>query len=259
MGQEHEMANLAGRTALVTGASRGIGRAIAERLASDGAQVGVHYATNEKAAAEVEASINAAGGNAYLIRAEFGAEGDVDKLFTALEERLAGNQLDILVNNAGILDATPIEKITPAAFDRSFDINVRAPFFVIQRALPLLRDGGRIINISSAVTRIASPFLQYAMNKGAIEVLSRTLAQTLGPRKITVNSVTPGVVDTDMGAWVDGAPGIRESVVATVALGRIGRPADIADAVAFLASDDGRWITGHTLDASGGTWLGPAG
>jgi 3-oxoacyl-[acyl-carrier protein] reductase len=253
------MADLAGRTALVTGGSRGIGRAIAERLASDGAQVGVHYATNEKAATEVEASINAAGGTAYLVPAEFGIDGDVDELFAVLEERLAGKPLDILVNNAGILDATPVEQITPAVFNRSFDINVRAPFFVIQRALPLLRDGGRIINISSAVTRMASPFLQYAMNKGAIEVLSRTLAQTLGPRRITVNSVAPGVVDTDMGAWVDSAPGIREGVAATVALGRIGRPADVADVVAFLASDDGRWITGHTLDASGGTWLGPGG
>jgi 3-oxoacyl-[acyl-carrier protein] reductase len=119
--------------------------------------------------------------------------------------------------------------------------------------------GGRIVNISSAVTRIASPFVHYAMRKGAIEVLGHTLAQQLGPRGITVNSVKPGVVETDMGSWVDSAPGVREGVVSTAALGRLGKPTDVADVVAFLASDEARWITGQSLDASGGSWLGPAG
>src|SRR5262249_55202224 len=124
-------------------------------------------------------------------------------------------------------------------------------------ALPRMRDGGRIINISSATTRIASPFVHYAMGKGAIDVLSRTLAQQLGPRGITVNSVSAGVIETDMGAWLDGAPDLRAQVSATVALGRIGQPGDIADVVAFLASDDGRWVTGQSIEVSGGQWLGP--
>lgn len=208
------------------------------------------------------ASIEAKGGRALPIRAEFGANGieaELETLFAGLGDVLHGEPLDMLVNNAGILEASPIDQVTTEAFDRSFTINVRAPFFVLQRALPLLRDGGRIINISSAVTRIASPFVHYAMGKGAIDVLGRTLAQQLGPRRITVNSVSPGVVETDMGAWLDSGPDVRAAVTSTIALGRIGEPADVADSVAFLASDDGRWITGQSLEASGGQWLGPAG
>jgi 3-oxoacyl-[acyl-carrier protein] reductase len=251
------MTDLIGKTALVTGASRGIGRAIAERLAADGALVAVHYGHSEAAAKEVVARIEQAGGRAFAIHAELGTGDDVETLLASLEQGLAGQPLDILVNNAGILDATPLEQLTQDAFDRSFAINVRAPLFIIQRALPLLRNGGRIVNISSAVTRIAGPFLHYAMAKGAIEVLTTTLAQALGARGITVNTVTPGVVDTDMGAWVHTAPQIEAAVVSTIALGRIGQPDDIADIVAFLASSDARWITGAAIDASGGQWLGP--
>jgi 3-oxoacyl-[acyl-carrier protein] reductase len=164
------------------------------------------------------------GGKAFAIATEFGMDGtepEVGALFRDLDLTL-GDGLDILVNNAGILDGTPIEQVTADAFDRSFAVNVRAPFFVLQRALPRLREGGRIINISSAVTRIASPFLHYAMGKGAIDVLSRTLAQQLGPRGITINSVMAGVVDTDMGAWLDSAPDLRAQVSSTIARGRIG-------------------------------------
>jgi 3-oxoacyl-[acyl-carrier protein] reductase len=251
------MTDLAGKTALVTGASRGIGRAIALRLASDGARVGVHYGTNDAAAKEVVAEIEQAHGSAFPIRAELGVTGDVDTLFARLETELSGAPLDILINNAGILDATPPARITPEAFDHSHAVNVRAPFFIIQRALPLLPDHGRIINISSAVTRFASTFFQYSMNKAAIQALSLTLAQALGSRGITVNAVTPGVTETDMGAWVKSAPGLADRVVSTIALGRFGHPTDIADVVAFLASHHARWVTGVTLDASGGTWLGP--
>jgi 3-oxoacyl-[acyl-carrier protein] reductase len=256
------MPKLNGKTALVTGASRGIGRAIAERLARDGALVGVHYATREADAQAVVEAIESNGGKAAAIATEFGIDGvepEVEALFRDVDRALGNAALDILVNNAGIFDGTPIEQVTADTFDRSFAINVRAPFFVLQRALPRLREGGRIINISSAVTRIASPFVHYAMGKGAIDVLSRTLAQQLGPRGITVNSVTAGVVDTDMGAWLDSAPDLRAQVSSTVALGRIGQAGDIADVVAFLASDDARWITGQSIEASGGQWLGPGG
>ncbi|MGP4105129.1 SDR family oxidoreductase [Nonomuraea sp. KM90] len=251
------MAVLTDKTALVTGASRGIGRAIAERLAANGALVGVHYGSNDAAAKEVVATIERAGGQAFPIHAELGIEGDVATLFAGLEAGLGGKPLDILVNNAAISDGTPFEHVTPEWFDRSFAVNVRAPFFIVQRAAGMLADGGRIINISSAVTRIASQFVHYAMTKGAIEVMSHTLAQALGSRGITVNTVSPGVVNTDMGSWIHSAPGIEEAVVHNIAMGRVGQPNDIADVVGFLASDDGRWITGATIDASGGHWLGP--
>jgi len=256
------MSDLSGKTALVTGASRGIGRAIAERLARDGARVAVHYGTREAEARDVVESIEARGEKAFPIRTEFGVNGvgaEVETLFRELDATLGDTPLDILVNNAGILDGTPIEAVTPDAFERTLEINVEAPFFIAQQALPRLREGGRIVNISSAVTRIASPFLHYAMSKGAINALSRTLAQQLGPRGITVNSVTAGVMDTDMGAWIDSFPGLRAQVSSTIALGRIGEAGDIADVVAFLASDDARWITGQSIEASGGQWLGPGG
>jgi 3-oxoacyl-[acyl-carrier protein] reductase len=217
----------------------------------------VHYGSKHDAAKETLAIIEAAGGQAFLIRAPLGEDGDLDVLFAALDDGLAGAPLDVLVNNAGILDPTPFDQVTAAAFDRSYAVNVRAPFFVTQRALPRMSEGGRIINVSSAVTRIASPFFQYAMNKGAIDVFGRTLANAVGARGITVNTVTPGVIDTDMGSWMDASPDIRAAIAATTALGRIGEASDVADVVAFLASPDARWITGVTIEASGGAWLGP--
>jgi 3-oxoacyl-[acyl-carrier protein] reductase len=252
------MRDLTGKTALVTGASRGIGRAIAQRLGAGGALVAVHYASNDEAAQETMASIEQTGGRAFPIRARLGVDGDFDRLFAGLEAGLGGAPLNILVNNAGILDPTPFEQVTPEAFDRSYAVNARAPFFIIQRALPLLRDGGRIINVSSAVTRIVSPFTHYAMGKGAIDVLGLTLARALGPRGITVNTVTPGVIDdTGTGAWMHSSAEVEAAIVSTTALGRVGQPADVADVVAFLASHDARWITGVTIEASGGYWLGP--
>ncbi|WP_158888009.1 SDR family NAD(P)-dependent oxidoreductase [Amycolatopsis anabasis] len=252
------MGDLAGRTALVTGASRGIGRAIAERLAADGALVAVHYGSNETAAKETVAAIEQAGGRAFAIPARLGSDGDVDELFTGLERELRGQSLDILVNNAGVHSSASIEEVTPEEFDRVFAVNVRAPFFIIQRALPLLRDGGRIINISSANTRIAvTTELAYAMTKGALNVLGRTLANGLGARHITVNTVAPGTTETDMIGWLRHSPEAAAGVAASTALGRVGQPEDVAAAVAFLASDDARWVTGHVLDASGGLFLGP--
>jgi 3-oxoacyl-[acyl-carrier protein] reductase len=252
------MTSLTGKTALVTGGSRGIGRAIAQRLAADGAVVAVHYGSNETAAAETINAIQAAGGEAFPVRAQLGVDGDVDTLFAALEGGLDGRPLDILVNNAAIatFDAT-IDKATPEQFEREFAINVRAPFFITQRALPLLPDGGRIINISSGVTWYATPQIVYSMTKGALNVLGRSLANTLGDRGITVNNVSPGVTDTDMNSWLHDSDEAVSSITDIAALNRIGQAADIADAVAFFASDDSRWITGQTVEVNGGLYLGP--
>lgn len=251
------MTKLSGKTALVTGGSRGIGRGIAQRLAADGALVAVHYGSNEEAAKQTVGEIEEAGGRAFSIRAELGVEDDVDTLFAGLEKGLSGRPLDILVNNAAGPPGGPIEATTREAFDRVFAINVRAPFFVIQRALPILRDGGRIITISSVATRIAVPSqTAYAMTKGALEVMSHTLASALGSRNITVNTVRSGTTYHEYAALLD-VPGVKEFMVSNTALGRLGSPADIADVVAFLASDDGRWMTGQVLDASGGIYLGP--
>ncbi|MEU1289221.1 SDR family oxidoreductase [Kitasatospora sp. NPDC005856] len=252
------MSPLAGRTALVTGASRGLGRAIAIRLASDGALVAVHYGGNEAAAKQTVAEIEQAGGQAFTIGARLGTDGDLDRLFAGLETGLAGQPLDILVNNAGVFTGA-FETTTPEEFDQAFAVNVRALFFLTQRALPLLRDGGRIINMSSGVTRLAIPQTVYQMTKAAVDVLGRSLAQLLGPRGITVNTVQPGVTDTDMNAWLRDNPEATRAIEGITALGRLGRPADIADVVAFLASDDARWVTGHAIEATGGFFLGPNG
>ncbi|MCV7039493.1 short-chain dehydrogenase [Mycolicibacterium moriokaense] len=252
------MTSLTGKTALVTGASRGIGRAIAQRLAADGALVAVHYGSNDAAAAETIDAIRAAGGEAFPVRAFLGVDGDVETLFGALEKELDGRPLDILVNNAAISTAeATVEKATPEQFDREFAINVRAPFFITQRALPLLRDGGRIINISSGVTWFATPQIVYSMTKGALNVLGRSLANTLGERGITVNNIAPGVTDTDMNSWLHDSDDAPTGFTEITALDRIGAASEIADAVAFFASDDSRWVTGQTLDVNGGLYLGP--
>ncbi|PYK54567.1 MAG: short-chain dehydrogenase [Verrucomicrobia bacterium] len=250
--------SLQGKTALVTGASRGIGRAIALRLALDGAMIAIHYGGNDAAANETLKAIEQTGGQAFLVKAELGVDGDIETLFSKLEKGLTGPQLDILVNNAAVAPQIALDQTTPEEFDRIFAINVRAPFFITQRAIPLMTDGGRIINISSGVTWFATPATVYSMTKGALNVLSRSLANSLGSRNITVNTISPGITDTDMN------PSIRDKDVKAVervtrmtALGRPGRPTDIADAVAFLASDDGRWITGQTLEVNGGLFLGP--
>ncbi|MEU2065211.1 SDR family oxidoreductase [Streptomyces sp. NPDC013455] len=265
------MPDLDDRTALVTGASRGIGKAIALRLAAEGVRVAVHYGTQEKAAQETVAAIERAGGRAFPVQADLARDDAVDTLFAGLEEGLEGRALHILVNNAAVAAAPTdpaaaaqpghvpgLSDITPEEFDRLHRINVRAPFFVTQRALPLMADGGRVVNVSSAVTRIAWPLLPYAMTKGALEMMAPRLANELGERGITVNTVSPGITDTDMNRWVHEIPGAEASISALTALRRLGRPDDVADIVAFLVSRDGRWITGQLLDASGGMALAPA-
>lgn len=254
------MTKLSGKVALVTGSSRGIGRGIAERLARDGALVAVHYGSNGTAAEETAAAIAEAGGRAFTVGAELGVPGDVDTLMTGLETGLRAHgesTLDILVHNAGLnFMGRPIEVLTPEEFDQMVAVNVKAPFFLTQRLLPRLRDGGRIVNISSVSTRLASDHgIGYPLTKGALDVFSHTLAKHLGPRGITVNSVVVGFTRTDMTAQVLSDPATLERNVSRTALGRIGQVRDIADAVAFLASDDARWITGTKVDVTGGVNL----
>ena len=248
------MGVLAGRTALVTGASRGIGRGIAERLGSEGARVAVHYGRSESAAKETVAAIEAAGGSAFAIGVELGRQGDVDALWEEFDRHADG--LDILVNNAGIGKSRSIEEMDEEEYDRLFAVNVKAPFFIVKQGTPRLRDGGRVVNISSGLARSAAmPHnMAYSMTKGALDVLSRDLSKVLGPRGITVNSVAPGLIDTDNTYEVlHGSPGAWEWGAGLSALGRVGETADVADVVAFLASDAGRWVTGSWVDATGGS------
>ncbi|MGK5555610.1 SDR family NAD(P)-dependent oxidoreductase [Actinomadura kijaniata] len=250
------MGDLTGRTALVTGASRGIGRAVAERLAADGALVAVNYARDETAAKETVAAIEAAGGRAFAVRAELGTDGAIDDLLAGLDAH-GVTTLDILVNNAGIGAPAPIEDVTPDLYDRVFAVNTRALFFLTRSLLPRIPDHGRIVNITTGATRIAFPEgIAYAMSKGAVDTFTLALAKHLGPRGITVNSVAPGIVDTDVNAgWLRGNAEAEAYAASRSALGRVGRPDDIAAAVAFLASGDGRWVTGTTVDATGGSEL----
>ncbi|MFI8420852.1 SDR family oxidoreductase [Streptomyces sp. NPDC085460] len=245
---------LTGKTALVTGASRGIGRAIALRLAADGARVAVHYASNEAAAKETVAAIEASGGSAFAIRTELGVPGDAEALWRAFDAHADG--VDILVNNAGIAGAGTIDEVEEADYDRVFAVNAKAPFFIVKHGLDRLRDGGRIINISSGVTKVAFPGMtSYAASKGAVEVLTLTLAQTLGSRGITVNAVSPGTIETDIHPWM-ADPAAKAHAAGFSVFDRVGQPGDVADVVGFLASEDARWVTGQNIDASGGSGLG---
>ncbi|MEU8560256.1 SDR family oxidoreductase [Streptomyces cyaneofuscatus] len=257
--RRYDMGRLNGRTALVTGASRGIGRATAVRLAQEGALVAVHYASGQEDAEETVASIEKDGGRAFAVQAELGVPGDVHRLFVALEnglkERTGSTELNILVNNAGVMGGTAAEDTTPEQFDRLMAVNAKAPFFIVQRALQNIPSGGRIVNISSGLTRFANPQeIAYAMTKGAVEMLALHYAKALGPRNITVNSVAPGITRNGNPAF--GIPEAVEQMAAMSTFNRVGEPQDIADVVAFLATDDARWITGAFIDATGGTLLG---
>lgn len=254
------MSKLTGKIALVTGASRGIGRSIARRLAEQGALVAVHYGKNKEAAKEVAAGIEKEGGAAFLIGAELTSSYDVEVLYETLDEELklrTGNsRFDILVNNAGAGLSASIEETSEEAFDRIMNVNVKVPFFMIQQALPRLRENGRIINLSSAVTRISLPAIPaYSMTKGAINTLTLSLANQLGSRGITINAIQPGFVATDMNAGMLEDPASRQFGADFSIFGRWGQPEDIADVAAFLASPDSRWVTGQLIDASGGSHL----
>ncbi|MFI8424780.1 SDR family oxidoreductase [Streptomyces sp. NPDC085479] len=247
------MGVLTGKTALVTGASRGIGRGIAERLGRDGARVAVHYGANEAAAKETVAAIEAAGGDAFAIGQELGVPGDAAALWAAFDARADG--LDILVNNAGIGASRPFEEIDEEEFDRVFAVNTKAPFFLARQGAERLRDGGRIVNVSTGLSRTAlmPELIAYSMSKAALDVFTRDLSKLLGRRGITVNSVAPGIVATDNTSWLEGDEQARARAAGYSALGGIGSTADIADVVAFLVSDDARWVTGAWIDATGGS------
>ncbi|MFF0794364.1 SDR family oxidoreductase [Streptomyces spiralis] len=251
---------LVGRTALVTGASRGIGRGIALRLAGEGAVVGVHYRGDAAAAAETLAEIRGRGGCAFGVRAELGCVEGAETLFAGFDAGVAGlgvgRGLDILVNNAGVSGSARIDEVTPELFDRIFSVNVRSLLFVAQLGLRRMGEGGRVINVSSAATRIAYPeSVVYSMSKGAVDTFTLALAKEVGPRGITVNAVAPGFVETDMNVAKRSTPDAAARLAGWSVFGRLGRTGDIADIVAFLASDDSRWITGQCIDASGGSRL----
>jgi 3-oxoacyl-[acyl-carrier protein] reductase len=238
-------------SAVVTGGSRGIGRAIVERLARDGAHVVFGYARHEERAKEVEAAVEAAGGWARGVRADFTDPGAPDRFMAEAADLLGG--LDVLVNNAAI-SFTPatLAETDPADFDRVLTANTRAAFLTMRFAARHMRDGGRIVNISTLNTvRPAPGAAAYAASKGALEQLTAVAAVELGPRGITVNTVSPGATDTELLRTTNSEVAL-EQVVQLTPLRRLGRPSDIADVVAFLAGPDGRWLTGQNLRATGG-------
>lgn len=248
------------KVALVTGASRGLGQAIALRLAKDGMMVAVHYGKNQAAAAEVVAKIESLGGAAFAVQAEISKVTSIKAMYeqidTELTQRTSTARFDVLVNNAGTASAKPIEEWTEEEFDYQFDLNVKGVFFMTQMAMPRLNDNGRVINLGTGLTRFSYPdYAVYAASKGAVGVLNQYLAVVLGERGITVNTIAPGAIDTDLNAgWLRSEEG-RSQTMAISAIKRIGMPDDIADVASFLASDDSRWITGQRIEASGGAHL----
>jgi 3-oxoacyl-[acyl-carrier protein] reductase len=255
------MSTLQSKTALVTGASRGIGRATAFALAQAGARVLVHYGRSAQDAESLVSEIQAKGGVANAISVDLGRP-DGAALLTERVRSIVGDRLDVLVLNAGISKAVRIADYTVEEFDNLFATNVRSPFFLVQQLVPILGEGSNIIVISSLGARavVGKPgvdnpsILAYSSTKGALETLVKNWAAVLGPRGIRVNAVAPGVIDTDMSSFTKTEAG-REAALGMQALKRIGKPEDVADVVAFLASDKARWITGASIPVDGGSKL----
>lgn len=245
------MASLAGKVAIVTGASRGIGRAIALRLSQEGASVVVNYARGAEQAKDVVSAIEAAGGKALAVQADVSKTAEIRDLFDRTQETYS--QVDILVNNAGVIISKPVAEVTEAEFDNLFAINVKGTFFACQEAAKRMAEGGRIVNFSSSTTAIMMPtYGVYVATKGAVEQLTRALAKELGDRQITVNVISPGPTDTELFTVGKTAEQIQRFTQMT-ALGRLGKVEDIADVTAFLCSDQARWITGQNIRVNGGT------
>lgn len=242
------MESLKGKTALVTGGSRGIGRAICLRLAGEGADIILHYHRNRAAAEEVAAAI---GSSVTLARADAGSGEEIESMFLQLGDR----KLDFLINNAGVWKNSPLGSSDTVLIDEILNTNLKGPFLITQCALPLMPDGGRIVNISSVAGRIgvAGGRSLYGAAKAALDALTRNWALELAPRRILVNAIAPGYVATDMTAEHFSNPANLESALARHPLGRMGTPEDIADTVAFLCSDGAKFITGQSINVSGGS------
>jgi len=244
---------LAGKVAVVTGASKGIGAAIAKQLGAEGAAVVINYASSKTGADNVAREITSNGGKAVAVQGDMSKKADIERLFA--EAKRVFDTIDILVNNAGIYEFAPIEAITEEHFHKQINVNVLGPILATQAAVKLFGpSGGSIVNISSIVSSMAVPNAAvYSATKGAIDALTRSLSKELGPRKIRVNAINPGMVETE-GVHAAGIMGsdMQKQVEVQASLGRIGQPQDIAALALFLASSDSAWITGETFVISGG-------
>jgi 3-oxoacyl-[acyl-carrier protein] reductase len=241
---------LAGKVALVTGASKGIGAAIATQLGAEGAAVVVNYSSSKDGADRVVKKITESGGKAVAVQANVAKAADINQLMA--ETKKVFGKLDILVNNAGIYEKGAVGEITEEQYRRIFDLNVLGLILTTQEALKLMGEGSSIINISSVVSTLSPPGgAVYNATKSAVDGITRTFAKELGPKKIRVNSVNPGLVETE-GLHSTGFIAMKDQIVSQLPLGRIGQPDDIAPAVVFLASPDSSWMTGETIYVSGG-------
>ncbi|MEC0108252.1 SDR family oxidoreductase [Paenibacillus taichungensis] len=244
------MKKLTGKVAVVTGSSRGIGRAIAEQLAEMGADVVINYTSSPDKAEQVADIARQKGVRAITVQADLARKEDVERLFSETINQLG--KIDILINNAGIMKTTPLADVTEEEFDQQFAINVKGTFFACQQALKHMEDQGRIVNFSTSVTGQMFPgYSVYAGTKGAVEQITRQLAKEFGSRQITINAVAPGPVNTELfsvGKTEQQLEGMRKMN----AFGRLGEPEDIANVISFLVSEESQWVTGQTLRANGG-------